>query len=296
MASSLDERRAKLREAVAKGDRAREVLDLLEQLETAWAKFSKQPEFVQPALVALAERACAECGAPYTPKTVRAKGRQRFCSIRCRNRANSRARPKRQRRPANGGGEAEAASEADLAPLTVELACAGVVVIGEDLAIRQEAPEAADAGSGHAPDSYAATTIGSKGAGSEAASATEPSGHRPDGSIARNGVGCEEAAPAPESNGEHRSNGSVPSPDHQRRCIRCGAPVSTARHSSCCTDRCRPAAASARIAATRNLGWQFAVDERLYGALGPVRIKLRPHDLAVVQRRRAQVVRQYTWR
>jgi hypothetical protein len=106
MAGASDAQRARLVEAITRGDRAKTILALVEQLEAAMAEFDGEP--AKPPIATLPERQCAVCGGPFVPAPKRGGIPQRYCSPTCRNTANTRARPKgrrgRRQRP-NGGGE-----------------------------------------------------------------------------------------------------------------------------------------------------------------------------------------------
>ena len=106
-----DERRAQLHRAVERGDRAKELLDLVDRLETAIAEFDEAP--AKPPIAHLPERTCEVCGGPIAPRPRRGGLAQKYCSPTCRNTANTRARPpgRRGRRKQAQNGPAEPAPE-----------------------------------------------------------------------------------------------------------------------------------------------------------------------------------------
>jgi hypothetical protein len=84
-----DERRARLIEAITRGDRAREILLLVEQLEHAMTEFDEA--LSKPPIAALLERKCVKCGTLFTPEP-RAGRRAKYCGDRCRKEVAQAAR------------------------------------------------------------------------------------------------------------------------------------------------------------------------------------------------------------
>jgi hypothetical protein len=103
--AALDDLRARLEREFATLEEKRAALDAYEQAESKIRQLFGDDalpggrgtkQHPKPRIGPLPERECAECGRSFPVPTGR-QGRRRYCSVRCRNRANSRARGPRQR-------------------------------------------------------------------------------------------------------------------------------------------------------------------------------------------------------
>ena len=196
-------------------------------------------------------RECPECHESFEPPQRRGTQRSRtYCSVKCRNRANSRARgprQRRQRKPANGG--TEAAPDPALGSQRVELDVGVVLVLGEDLKVREGAAEVLASDPGDPHDSNGAT-IPYNGAGGE-----------PDGA-----------------------------PLTGKTCLWCERPVGASRKNSAyCSGAHRELARQSRLVSGRNQAWSFALNSRLFQVLDHrTTVRLRPPDFELVKQHRAR--------
>ena len=109
MSAPFEARRAQLQHAVERGDRAKEILDLVDRLETAMAAFDEEPGEQTTSKPPIGP--CVQCGGPLPArKPGRGNAPTKFCSDTCRLK-DMQARRVERRRAARREGAGEGVCE-----------------------------------------------------------------------------------------------------------------------------------------------------------------------------------------